>query len=664
MINCHRKFIITFFLIVFLLIPSMALAAVNNTNVGTDPFANNSQSTNNNSQSSNTANNAPVQAPSFTEKITAWVVNGLYDGFYALGVTDVQELVFNKDMQSLSWGAGLNGLVTGKPSIPEVWGVFYQTEMDGVIKPFHRAFTGIAWLFCVAAMILGGTKLSASAINTKIRINLIDMIWNWIVAVILITFSMYIFDLFFLINGTIVKALSATSQSYSFYDLGWSQATGDGPFLGMLTVAIVKLIALGLGVILNFIYVTRHISLLILVILSPIFCGFWFFERTRGLFWGWFKESISTISTQAIHAFLLSLFFMTGQLQEYWLFKIAFLVSIIPTTDVVRKLIGAGPSGASPLGNVAMGLGLGSVMGTAGLLGQASNAVRGAGVESSGHGSKGHPVLGGEAAESTPGAPAGFDNIARSRSIGGTAGKMLGMGAGLLMGAGMGNPFLIPAMGKLGGTIGGASGAGVGGVYAAGKTMIQDSGHSPGWESLSQAGDPDAPKADGWLNTGVENWMTNDEKLHGQMQGYNAGHMVGQALFGDKGGKLFGSIGKAVGGLGKQGSIPKGLSNEHNSVAIKREFANRTEWWQPDNEGNWGVVDTSPVGNPKAGHGYIETKFVNKFGDEKKDQDWDQEVYRQQGRPKTILPGGARIENTPPVSLSTANIIKSAGSEA
>lgn len=608
-----KKLAISFILIIFIL-----------SLMGSTSFAN---VTATDGQVSDTTS-TPRKPPGFMEKQIAGLINDLYDGVYALGVRDIQEVVFNKPMQSSS-EVTLNNTKSDTPKMPDVWGVFYSSEMKKVIKPWYYTFYGLSWLFCVAAIVIGGSKFSASAINTSVRVNFIDMIWNWIIATILIIFSMYIFDLLFYINGAMVEGFASKSQAYSFYDMGTTVSQGT------LTTALLKFMALGLTLWLNFVYMSRYISLMILVILSPIFCGLWFFEKTRGLFWGWLKESVSSIFIQSVHAFLLALFFsLDGLDKSYWLWKIGFLVSIIPSTEMVRKLIGAGGTASGTMSTAMAGMGMGAVMGTAGLLGQAGKIKGSIGGAHSTAGSseQTHPVLGGEAGEPA-GGPSGFSNIATARSVVGSVGKGLGTAVGMLMGAGMGNPFMAAGLGRLGGAVGGGVGAAAGGVAGAAHTI----GQNLNWG----AGSPGGVVADGVTNTlnqGVEDWMP--EKTAGQMRGYNAGHMAGHALFGEKGGHILGSVGKGVGGMGKEepniSDMPK-LSPHEGATLTKREYADRTTFMQ-----NGQVAGYSGVGNSQAGNGYIETQYENK-----KDIATGDMKYQQMGRPYINPRGGPIKIETP-----------------
>lgn len=601
--------------------------------------------------------------PSFMEKQVARLINSLYNGLYAIGVQDIQELVFNKKMDTP--GTFISEELTGRPRIPDYYGVFYNKEVNDVILPLHVSFTAIAWLFCVGSMIMGGSQLSASAINTKVRVNLIDMLWNWIVATVLLTFSWFIVDLFLYGNSLLVKGFASygniDQQAYSFYDLGWSRTAGDGGvavFDGVLSVAVIKLVALGLGLVLNFSYVARHITLLVLAILAPIFCGLWFFDKTRGVFWGWVKEMFSIVFVQSIHAFILMLFFMIDSLQDYWLFKVAFLMAIIPTTEVLRKLIGAGGSQNGMLSGAMMGMGLGSVLGTVGLLGKAGSAVKGiGGGEASFTGGGGsHPVFS-DSSQGTPGAPSGFDNIAKGRSVAGTVGKVMGMGAGMLVGAGMGNPFMIANMGQVGAAMGSGSAATIGGLYGAGKTLYGNRGESQdyGWHNLNSADSVmlNSPSAlDNTLNTGVEGWMEQDGKTAGEMRGYNAGHMIGHALFGEGAGNVLGKVGKTFGGRGVESQIAssgRSLSQDEGARMVTREYANRTETWQKDSQGAMQLIDVNGHGNPKAGNGYVETEYVY-GGGRQGTADEHEMKYRPVGRPMVNFAGNIRGE-APPTSV-------------
>lgn len=617
-----------------------------------------------NNASNNVQSTTDANKPSFMERQLATLINSLYFGLYKLGLKDIQEMVFNKPVSATFSPIPGVSLTYNSGPLPDVWGVFYNQEYNGIIKKMHSGFASLAWLMCVAAIMLGGSKLSASTINSRIRVNFIDMVWNWIVAVILITFSLTLISVLFSLNTGLVDLFSSqvADKSFSFYDLGVSVTEKSGTGVvqslvgGALTTAIIKLVALGLGLWINFIYINRYIMLMILVVSAPIFCGFWFFDRTRGLFWSWFKELVSNISIQSIHAFMLMVFFSVNGISiaqpiqssalsgpfafgslptvllttapagggvaggSSWLWKIAFLVFFVPATDVVRRMIGAGGSSGGMMSQAMMGMGMGALVGTASLMGKAGTAVKdvrrsGGFVESVGGG---HPVFSGS--EGTPGVPAGYDNIAKARNIAGTAGRVMGGAAGMLMGLGTGNPFMMANMGRMGASVGGGV-ASAGGGFAA---MSYTASTSPGI-----------------LDTGVTSGVEQDEKLTGQVQGYNAGHMVGQALFGDSGGRVFGKMGAAIGGFHKESAgltdVPN-LSEAWGDKAYSRSYADHTEFWQ-----NGKMVGYNGQGDAKAGNGYIETEYLNDYDKNAKDSERNLQ-YRPTSKPYIVasrdMPGG------------------------
>jgi len=430
----------------------------------------------------------PEEKPSFLESSVAYTINGLSEGLKLLGFKEVHQLVFLQSEED--------------EQVSTVWGIFTEKDMREIIKPWHNSFRGLAWGLTVLALLLGGARMAGSAINPARRVGAIAMIQNWLIASFLLTFSLFIFDFLFGINNALLNDLALTGNTFSFTEFpsGQNQEV-------TLAQALIKLVAMGLTIWINFIYVARKYALMVLVILAPVFCHFWYYQKTRSLTGLWFKEVLSNITMQIVHGFMLALFFSlnSGESQN-WLVKLGFLLIFIPTSDMVRRLISGTGGGHGPMGGAVMGLGLGSMIGLAALAGRGARTLSGG--------------SGGALAETVRTSHPAFQglNVTRGssgvdlmRTVAGKAGSLVGRAVGTSIGAGLGNPVLAKSFGDLGSQVGGGLAAAGGGVLGAGMSVAKN-----------------GLKVEPGV-TGSQAW---------KVRAHNLAHLTGQAVAGDKGARV------------------------------------------------------------------------------------------------------------------------------
>lgn len=399
------------------------------------------------------------------------------------GLVDLPNLVFN-DGGSL----GIPG--TGQ----QIWGIFSREEYDKVIKPYHTAFTRLAWIIVVGLIYVAGIQLARAGASSTKRVRLYSIIENWFVGAVLLGGNVLIMDTVFKISQGAIKFFEP-SNMFKFID--FMQFNFGHPInaLGKLLVSPLIMIAiLGVTFALNFIYAQRYFVMIVLTALAPLFCVTWFSDKTRHIFENWWKEIIALAAMPVTHAFFLDIYQRYSSVHTVDpVLQLFFLILMIPMSDMVRGMIGAAGSGKGLNNNLLLGIGLGASLGLAKSMMSLGEAAVGSGAIQAGAGMLrgAAQAIPGGGGINVPGASDGQPSLSQimgnnemlqgfqqrvvaGRNIGSKVGRVFGGLGGAVFGAATGNN-MAAAMGSMMGTqVGDSLGAGFGGGLSVAGTQLTE----------------------------------------------------------------------------------------------------------------------------------------------------------------------------------------------
>lgn len=460
----------------------------------------------------------------FFERAVMGMVNGL---FKIAGIAPIPDLIFGNPYKS--WGITNGGELQ--------YNLFYQREMDMIINPLIGAFASAYVTFTALSIMLSSLKMGVKAHSPQARADFWQDLQMWIASALFMAAFWFFFKTIVAMNDAIVGTIGITMAGNGLNSNSVSiiaaASTNSGVFgLGDVIIYLGEWV---LTVMLNFIYISRKIVIIFLVLLAPFAAYSLMFARTRHFFGTWVKELLGNIFLPCIHGLIIYTFASLSSLGAGTFFKLGMLIMFIPASGIVSKWLQLGDSG-SKLGGAltmagmsgvagAMVLGRGAVQMAGGIRrgGSANTSVGG----SESFGASGNDYLtSAEALKGTVLESTGRRSTASGRAmnmaknsaavVGGTVGALAGMVAG---------PGGAVVGGMLGSKVGGglvtAGGNLVSGGIDAGKAVFG----SDGLVSLVKSGD----------------WSTNlSQRRH-------ALGNLGQSLGTMVGGQLGGTAGRAAG---------------------------------------------------------------------------------------------------------------------
>jgi Type IV secretory pathway, VirB6 components len=404
------------------------------------------------------------------------------------------------------------------------WGALSAADMK-TVSPFVTAFTVIAWMVAGVSIQLFSMKLAASTMNARRRASVIDYFQNWLLGAVLLAVGPRAINMIFQASSAVIKAMYMSIGERPFNpitDVFTALANKTSSLAGTgLAVVVYLLVVTGVTVMLNFIYLQRYVTLYVYAVLSPVFVSFYFFDKTRTLFWNWIKELIGLAFMPAVHMVLIAIYMTIAGTTSgsNMLLQLVFLVMFIPMSEMVRKLtsISGGNSGVAEnlLGGMGMGVamqGVRTITGATGAItggGMAESVLFGAGI--SGSGNNGSMVA------ATGGGKMSGGRMGGGSSTGGSASSPTGFFGRGDPATGAGNmeqmmSAVSLAKGGFGAKAGGFAGAIAGGLIGAG------TGNMGGIEMGTAAG----------LRVGGKIGRYQSGKAAGQREVYRATHPKGE----------------------------------------------------------------------------------------------------------------------------------------
>lgn len=567
----------------------------------------------------------PDEGESWISKNAASLVVSLVNGIIKiLGLHPIDELALNTTY--LFWGA----LDTNDVHI-----------VSSVIIPL----TGVAWLIAGISMQFFGIQLAHSTMNARRRAKIYEFFEGWFVGAILLTAGPRLLNLVFQASSTLVVAflksplmLSTSGRlSNGFDPIYIAQSAPHGPGTAV-AVALFALATVGITLALNFLYLQRYVMLFIYSALSPIFFATYFFEKTRSVFWNYFKEVLALALTPAVHALMIYLYMaIAHNTADNTLLRLVFLIMFIPISEMIRKFLGVA-GGTGGLGqNFLTGIGMGTALAGARALGGLASAVAGGGAVNNAVStlmSGGKQVgAGGAAVQTVAGMFSGGNaNLSKAqalvnhaKNIGKHMGGLAGAVGGAVMGASTGNMGML-ALGGLGGYSVGEKMGGAAAQRAAGNVTGQILGHGVGeaakgaWDAMPGGDLVGAVKAGvGQLAENVKSTVPFSEsrqemkdKLFGadqtmpanpvfQGQRGNIANANIAALKGQthKANRISADIAKSM-----QSAVvsPGSVTPQQGDIAYARAFPNRTEFYYQQQGQDPVLMDISSEGDKRAGY--------------------------------------------------------------
>jgi hypothetical protein len=379
--------------------------------------------------------------------------------------SSLQDIVFqifvsliNNIIKPLTGLKSLSDLVFGHGL---VYLTFSQSEWNNVVAPGVSVTITFAYWAILISFIYMSLMLSKSGVNPATRISLMEMLG----ALFFVNLLIHNLDTLFSVLFTADKVLVGLFETHMKQgDLAFKKATNG---IGDLFIWCAYI---GLSIWANIYYLMREFTLMLLIILSPVFISCFLFQPLRPITGTWFRELFSTIIVQAVHACIIWMFMSFDQnVTGNWLVKLVLLGSFIPLAEGVKALFGLQAGMTGKMAGAAMATGA-SGLAAVFSAGQAalgrSSVVDGVADRFTGGGRNRETVGSGGSSSSSN------SNIGKSTPVSTNTSKMLrfgklagnaGKAVGTLMGAATGLPF--GAAGVLGGAaLGGKAGEATGGL--------------------------------------------------------------------------------------------------------------------------------------------------------------------------------------------------------
>lgn len=259
----------------------------------------------------------------------------------------------------------LKVLIFGDDSL--VYSTFTSKEISEVISPGVSTMGFIVAFFMVLGVISAGVKLSANDLNPSTRTNFIELLRDWIFVALIISNIGFVYDALFTFNNFFVDSFREAAVGKDLKGEITPKLDGDNFFGWMIVMSMVLVLTIWA----NFYYLMRKLTLMILMILGPLFMSLWMFNGTKKVTMSWFKELFGTIMLQSVHAIT---FWMISKIAtglneagDVGLIEMSLLyLIVIPTGEAIRSLLNLGGDMHNNLSKVAAASGLAALEGVAG----------------------------------------------------------------------------------------------------------------------------------------------------------------------------------------------------------------------------------------------------------------------------------------------------------
>ncbi|MGE8081504.1 hypothetical protein [Peribacillus loiseleuriae] len=298
-------------------------------------------------------------------------------------VGQVENLFHIGDINSLS------SLIYGNPYC--VWtdkdqklapdGIFTTDERSKIIDPILKMFSSSYVFLLTLAILISSLKLGLRANNPQIRSGFWEDMNMWIASALFVVAYLPVTNVVFELNSGITQSIKdlLTSNGVKVDGVSiisnWKDALTLTPGLSLILTFLMEWI---LSATLNIIYIARKIIIMLLLIMGYVAAYSLIFPKTRAFFGTWFKELLSNVFLQSIHAIVLYAFAMMSHLGAGVFMKLGLMMMFIPVSGMIARWVNASDS-SSKLGQAVTMMGLGGVMSTMMLSKQAGNIIRGGG---------------------------------------------------------------------------------------------------------------------------------------------------------------------------------------------------------------------------------------------------------------------------------------------
>lgn len=400
------------------------------------------------------------------------LVNAIFKGLYDSIVKPFAELHSLKTLVFNRYSDTFGG--------PKVYGTFSESEITNVIAPGVQSMSYIVGFFLILGIIFMGVKISNTGLNPANRTSFIEFVRDWIIVVLALANIGFLYEMIFMFNEAIVGIVNGEVVN----NLDDELTPDFGEETGLIGWIIIGLFMLGLTIWANFYYIMREITLMVLMVLGPVFLVLYLFPTTRGATLAWLKEFFGTVMIQSVHAvtlFVIAAINNTGQEISLLPMLISYLI-VIPTGEAIKSLLNLGGDMTGRLGKFAT---MSGAAGLAGIYGAVKSATSGqsfaqslrSGMQGANDSKNGKSGDGSDTSGSSVGPMAGTDTrserMLRAGDILSKGGKMMVGAAGSTAGAVMGPQGALVG-GGIGSALGGASGGLAGRLGYAGKDKLQN----------------------------------------------------------------------------------------------------------------------------------------------------------------------------------------------
>lgn len=498
----------------------------------------------------------------FFERSVMKIINGL---FKIAGIAPIPDLIFGNPYKY--WGITNGGDLQ--------YGIFYDRELDQIIYPLIGAFASAYVTFVALSIMLSSLKLGVRAHSPQAKADFWQDLQMWIFSALFMASFWFFFKSIIAMNdaisGTIAQTMANNGLNSNSVSVIAAAGTNSGFFgLGDIIIFLGEWV---LTVMLNFIYISRKIVIIFLVLLAPFAAYSLMFARSRHFFGTWVKEMLGNIFLPCIHGLIIYTFASLSALGAGTFFKLGMLIMFIPASGIVSRWLQLGDSG-SKLGGALTMAGMSGVAGAMvlgrGAMQMAGGFRRGGSTNGSVGGTEGFSGSGNDygtsgthgsvmdAAGRKPSGGARFMNFAKNSAsvVGGTVGALAGTVAG-------------PGGAVVGGMLGAKAG---GGLVTAGGNFVSsgiDAGKavfgSDGLVNLAKSGE----------------WSTNLAQRRHALG--NLGQSIGSMF----GGQMGGTVGRATGNafsMATRRRIQTEQFGGMNAQEYAQKFPDADIFWKADSK--------------------------------------------------------------------------------
>lgn len=291
-----------------------------------------------------------------------------------------------ENMFNIGGIAGINTLVYGNPYC--IWmdkndtlsndGIFTTKEREKIVNPLLKLFGGIYISLLTLAILMAALKMSLNAANPQSRAEFWQDSKMWVVSALFMAFFIPFSNIIFGLNTALIQSIREVLSNSGIKVDGVSIISGfeDLNIVSVMPLIITFLAEWILSAILNFVYISRKIIILVLLVMGPIAAYSLMFNKSRGFFGVWLKELIGNTFLQSIHAIVLFAFATLSSLGAGVIMKLGLMMMFIPVSGMISRWLNIGDS-STKLGQAMTMTGLGGIMTTMMVANQAGNIIRG-----------------------------------------------------------------------------------------------------------------------------------------------------------------------------------------------------------------------------------------------------------------------------------------------